>query len=129
MSVTFLLLVTLIQFIVQYVLYYPIKSWLYERHSKHPKTLRFLPKELFLINIGCTVVVGFLTGVGLITGITNLFASAILGLTMKIEMDKYKRSLLDGSYYKKLREKREKEKEEQEILERIRANKNKNGWY
>lgn len=122
MSITLLLAVTLIQFVVQYVLYHPIRLWLYERHSKYLNTLSFLPKELFIINIGCTILVGLLTGVGLITGITNLFASAILGLVMKIQMDRYKKSLLNGSYYEKLKKKKQQEQEQKEILKQIRKN-------
>lgn len=119
MSISLIIAITIIQFIVQYLLYKPARDWLYERHSKHLRTLSFLPTELFVINLICTIIVCILTSAGLITGITNLFASAILGLVMNIQYESYKRALFNGSYYEKLAEKKRKKELEREILERM----------
>ena len=119
MSILFVLFITAIQFVVQYCIYKQFRDWLYEKHSNHLSTLKLLPTELFFINLGCTIFVCFLTSAGLVTGITNLFASALLALVMKVQYNNYKKALLDGSYYTKLQEKKQKELEEQQDLKQI----------
>lgn len=119
MSILFVLFITIIQFIVQYCLYRPIIKRLYEFHSNHLNTLSWLPAELFVINIGCTIIVCALTSAGLITGITNLFASALLGIVMSIQYKSYKNQLFNGSYYTQLQERKQREKDEKEILKQI----------
>lgn len=50
--------------------------------------IKFTKVEMFAVNAGISYAVAWFCGAGMITGITNLFASCILGLVMAYDINK-----------------------------------------
>ena len=107
MSIEILLLITVIQFAIQYGLYVLPRNWCFRLHSMFPTTIGMVKYELIAINIFVSIFVKIFTAAGAIVGITNLFASCLLALIMTYQYRRYKADILSGRYYDKLKEKME----------------------
>ena len=101
MSLTVIIIYLIIQFAVQYVMYNPIKNLLFKLHSKARTTIPYIKAEFFVLNIIVSLAVLVFTGRGGVTGMTNTFASVILGLVMYVDYNFYVRDIISGEYYKK----------------------------
>lgn len=64
---------------------YPVKN-----HIKQESFLSFIKYEFVILNILISIAVLMFTSAGLIAGVTNLFASLLLGLVMTIDAYRYK---------------------------------------
>ena len=123
MSLSILVIYLLIQFVVQYIMYQPVKNWLFKIHSKCRKTIPLIKVEFFIINILISLFVFVFTGRGGMTGMTNTFASVPLGIIMTIDYKLYCKGIISGMYYK---DQEFKEKVEARAREILTANKNQN---
>lgn len=107
MSIMILMCITLMQFVIQALFYftsvffmYKILHWLTKLlallvgrcQENYNRIIIFL---LLVYNIGITALVTLITGVGVYAGISNLFASALLGVVMCWQFKK------GGKYYLK----------------------------
>ena len=86
-----------VQFIIQLIAYKQIKKILdklinlrVKKHVKHESFIAFIKYEFIILNILISVAVFTFTAAGLIAGMTNLFASVLLGLVMTIDAYRYK---------------------------------------
>ena len=118
MSVTVLLAYLLIQFVVQYIMYNPVKNFLFKIHSKYRNTIPFIKVEFFVLNILVSLFVFVFTGRGGMTGMTNTFASVLLGVVMAIQYKCYVRDIISGKYYKDLEREAKIRQRQKEILAR-----------
>ena len=83
------------QFMIQLFAYKQIKKILdklinypVKKHIKQESFLSFIKYEFVILNILISIAVLMFTSAGLIAGVTNLFASLLLGLV--IAKDKYR---------------------------------------
>lgn len=120
MSITVLLVYLVIQFVVQYIMYKPVRNLLFRIHSKYKGTIPFLKIEFFILNIMVSLFVFMFTGRGGMTGMTNTFASVLLGLCMTVDYKLYAHSISTGKYYKKLERAKEQAKRDLEYINRNR---------
>ena len=121
MSMSVIILYLFIQFVVQYMFYAPAREYLFKVHSKHRKTIPWIKGEFFVLNLLVSLAVLVFTGRGGMTGMTNTFASVILGLVMYMDYNFYVRDIISGEYYKKQKEKEMIKKRQKEILAGIKA--------
>lgn len=121
MSMSVIILYLFIQFVVQYMFYNPVKNFLFKIHSKYRKTISWIKIEFFIVNLIVSLAVLLFTGRGGMTGMTNTFASVILGIVMYIDYNFYVRDIISGEYYKKQKEEEFKKKRQKEILNGIKA--------
>ena len=122
MNSTMLIIYLVIQLIVQYIAYLPIRNLLFWLHSKKTTTITWLPFELFMLNLFVSIFVLVFTGRGGMTGMTNTFASVILGFIMFIQYKIYYQEILSGWYYKKAAKRREINARSKEILAKASMN-------
>lgn len=99
MNLTVLLTYLVIQFIVQYIMYRPVRNFLFSIHSVYRRTIPFIKVEFFILNILVSLFVFVFTGRGGMTGMTNTFASVILGIIMSIDYKLYCKNIISGKYY------------------------------
>ena len=85
------------QFMIQLFTYKQIKKILdnlinypVKKHIKQESFLSFIKYEFVILNILISIAVLIFTSAGLIAGVTNLFASLLLGLVMTIDAYRYK---------------------------------------
>ena len=116
MSLTVLLSYLAIQFLVQYIMYRPIRNFLFSVHSVYRRTIPFIKVEFFILNILVSLFVFVFTGRGGMTGMTNTFASVLLGIIMTIDYKLYCKNIISGKYYKDQEFEKEVKKRQQEIL-------------
>ena len=116
MSITVLLTYLLIQFLVQYIMYRPIRNFLFSVHSVYRRTIPFIKVEFFIINILVSLFVFVFTGRGGMTGMTNTFASVLLGIVMTIDYKLYCKHIISGKYYEDQEFEKEVKKRQQQIL-------------
>lgn len=114
MNTTVLIFYLFIQLVVQYMFYVPIRNILFKAHSKWVKTIPWIGFEFFIVNLIVSIVVLLFTGRGGMTGMTNTFASVLLGVIMYIDYKMYYNDIISGWYYKK-------EAKRQEIIARQEA--------
>ena len=116
MNEKILLAYFIIQILVQYILYAPIRNKLFDYTSEHPDFIKTLPIALFVTNLGVSVFVLAFTGRGGATGMSNTFASVILGIVMAIQYAIFEHKLFSGAYEQ---EKARKQKKMDEIDRKI----------
>lgn len=119
MNTTMLIIYLAIQLIVQYMFYLPVKNILFKLHSKRITTITWIGFEFFFVNLIVSLIVLVFTGRGGMTGMTNTFASVLLGIIMYVDYKMYYRDILSGWYYKKEAKEREIKARQKEILERL----------
>lgn len=102
MNLTVIIIYLLIQLSVQYIMYKVMRDLLFRVHAKFRNTIPWLKAEFFIINIIISLLVLVFTGRGGVTGMTNTFASVILGLIMAMDYNFYVRDIISGLYYKNL---------------------------
>lgn len=85
------------QFMIQLIAYKQIKKILdkiinypVKRNVKKESFITFIKYEFIILNILISIAVLMFTSAGLIAGVTNLFASLLLGLVMTIDAYRYK---------------------------------------
>ena len=85
------------QFMIQLFAYKQIKKILdklvnypVKKRIKQESFLSFIKYEFVILNILISILVLMFTSAGLIAGVTNLFASLLLGLVMAIDAYRYK---------------------------------------
>ena len=120
MNTTVLMFYLVIQLLVQYMFYLPVRNILFKLHSKFVKTIPWLSIEFFVINLIVSLIVLIFTGRGGMTGMTNTFASVLLGIIMYIDYKIYYNDLISGWYYKKEARKKEIEHRQKMILARLK---------
>lgn len=107
-----LIIYLVIQFVVQLVMYKPIFSVINKLYSLLPKYMRFsgfdediiekvnskyvqtMTVICFILNITISIFVKLFTSSGGATGMTNLFASVLLGFVMYIDILRLKKKML-----------------------------------
>lgn len=122
MSIKIVLLYLLIQFIVQYIAYKPVRDLLFKIHSKYIKTIPWIKIEFVVLNIIVSLFVLLFTGRGGMTGMTNTFASVLLGFVMAIDYVVYIKSIKSGQYYRNQAKKALQEQKYKEDIERLQNN-------
>ena len=116
MNISVIILYLFIQFVVQYMFYAPVRDLLFKAHSKVRRTIPFIKIEFFILNLLVSLLVLLFTGRGGMTGMTNTFASVILGLIMYIDYKFYVRDIISGWYYKKAEREEKIKQRAREIL-------------
>ena len=117
MNITVLLTYLAIQFLVQYIMYRPIRNFLFSVHSNWRKTIPFIKVEFFILNILVSLFVFVFTGRGGMTGMTNTFASVLLGIVMVINYKTYCNNIISGKYYKDKQREKELLQKQLELLQ------------
>lgn len=108
-----------IQLIVQYMFYVPVRNTLFKIHSKYVKTIPWIGFEFFIVNLLVSIVVLLFTGRGGLTGMTNTFASVLLGIIMYVDYKMYYKDIISGWYYKKEQKRKELIARQKEILDKL----------
>jgi len=119
MNTTMLAIYLVIQLVVQYMFYVPARNILFKLHSKYVKTIPWIGIEFFIINLIVSLAVLIFTGRGGLTGMTNTFASVLLGIIMYVDYKIYYRDIISGWYYKKEQKAKEIRARQKEILEKL----------
>ena len=119
MNIKILIIYLAIQLIVQYMFYFPIRNFLFKVHSRYVKTIPWIGFEFFIVNLCVSIIVLIFTGRGGMTGMTNTFASVLLGIIMYIDFKMYYRDILSGWYYEKEKKAREIRARSKDILENL----------
>lgn len=119
MNTNVLIIYLVIQLIVQYMFYVPVRNMLFKLHSKFVKTIPWIGFEFFVVNLIVSIVVLLFTGRGGMTGMTNTFASVLLGIIMYVDYKMYYRDILSGWYYKKEQKEKEIRARQKAILEKL----------
>lgn len=119
MNTTMLIIYLAIQLIVQYMFYVPVRNTLFKIHSKYVKTIPWIGFEFFIVNLLVSIVVLLFTGRGGLTGMTNTFASVLLGIIMYVDYKMYYRDIISGWYYKKEQKAKEIRARQKEILDKL----------
>lgn len=92
MSTTLILMLTGVQFVIQFTIWEQFREPLLnglkrlDSHFSQKTQERIGSIVLIAANIGISLLVISFTSIGVIAGITNLFASAVLGLIMYKEL-------------------------------------------
>ena len=119
MNTTMLIIYLAIQLIVQYMFYVPIRNILFKAHSKWVKTIPWIGFEFFIVNLIVSIVVLLFTGRGGMTGMTNTFASVLLGVIMYVDYKMYYNDIISGWYYKKEAKRKEIIARQKAILDKL----------
>lgn len=119
MNTNVLIIYLVIQLIVQYMFYVPVRNILFKFHSKYVKTVPWIGFEFFIVNLFVSIIVLIFTGRGGMTGMTNTFASVLLGIIMYVDYKMYYRDILSGWYYKKEQKAKEIKARQKAILEKL----------
>lgn len=120
MNSTMLIIYLVIQLIVQYMFYLPVRNVLFKLHSKFVTTIPWIGFEFFIVNLIVSIVVLLFTGRGGMTGMTNTFASVLLGLIMYIDYQLYYRDIVSGNYYIKAKKLKEEIQRKERLLEELK---------
>ena len=92
---------------------------LFRLHSKFVRTIPWIGFEFFIVNLLVSIIVLIFTGRGGMTGMTNTFASVLLGIIMYVDYRMYYRDILSGWYYKKEQKIKEIRAKQKDILEKL----------
>lgn len=119
MSAKVIIIYLIIQLIAQYVFYTWFRDWLFKIHSKKISTITWIPIEFTILNIFISLFILVLTGRGGMTGMTNTFASVMLGIIMYVDYNFYYRDIISGKYYEKLAKKEEENRNIEQKLKEL----------